>query len=198
MQTRRQLVQSALLLPLVPATLPAVINAAALRYEIFSGRDCLSQESAEGYRSFLADQRWPLARHRHVLIVSDPNIGLSQFLELCSLAVQGALLIWETTLQNNLLGDAFGLHCSQPTRGDALYLSYRWPVNTMIRIFRGALSLGCNDDEAIAHYNGQPVALRRRLGRGGIIVLGSMLGPHLKSGDRESAELAAGFLEVLG
>ena len=66
------------------------------------------------------------------------------------------------------------------------YVDFTWPVRTKVRDFSRVVPLACGAGEIIAHVNGQPVALKRRSGRGTLIFLGSPLGPALWAGDIEA------------
>jgi hypothetical protein len=66
------------------------------------------------------------------------------------------------------------------------YVEYSWPVRAMIREF-GAVSLRpAPGDEIIGALAKQPVALRRRVARGTLVILGSSLGPVLLTGDPDA------------
>ena len=66
------------------------------------------------------------------------------------------------------------------------YVEYSWPIKAKIREFAAA-SLGpAPGDRVIATYAGRPVALRRRVGRGTLVLLGSPLGPIFLSGDGDA------------
>lgn len=55
----------------------------------------------------------------------------------------------------------------------------------------------CSQAEVVAFYGDTPVAMRRAIGRGGLVVLGSMLGPSLRAEDREARAIAREMLQVL-
>jgi hypothetical protein len=69
------------------------------------------------------------------------------------------------------------------------YIAYSWPASAQIRDFSRVVPLGRRSEgagEIIARVDGLPVALKRRLGRGDLIFLGSPLGPALWAGDAEA------------
>jgi hypothetical protein len=91
------------------------------------------------------------------------------------------------------------------------YVHYHWPELTIVRDFSravpvygsgtGALEVALkklaydfDHKRSIAYVCGFPVARRTRLGRGRLIFLGSPLGPHLGSGDREAQALFESIL----
>jgi hypothetical protein len=69
-------------------------------------------------------------------------------------------------------------------RGGIPYVEYRWPVAAMVRDHSRVIPvLPRSGDEVIARVDGIAAALRRRVGRGCLVVLGSPLGPALDAGD---------------
>ena len=195
MQSRRQLLQQALVLPFVPQVL-------ASKCCIISGPDCLSQESASGYLGIVEGEQFSLARleSANVILVAGVASTLrTRLLELRSNVQRGALLIWENHAfsggEKSLLQETFDLRLGESLDGPhEMYVRYRWPGSAMIRTFGGVIPVECRDAEAIAHLGGKPMAIKRRIGKGCFIFLGSMLGPHLRSGDREARELARGLM----
>lgn len=177
MRTRREFLQEAVIVPLVatvgPSTGPRII----------AGRDCLSQESAEGYRAVLRS-------HRSAnLIVICGAIAVHPRLQ--AEAANGAWVIWEPSPYaiRTSLGIVPGRPVAVPP-GD-LYVRYSWPHSAFTRSFSHVIPVSCPESEAIAHYAGAPFALRRRIGNGGVVFLGSMLGPNLRAEEREARELAS-------
>ena len=95
-----------------------------------------------------------------------------------------------------VLRDRLGVHIEAPVRlwprGGARgvpYVDYGWPSSAKIRDFSRVVPLGRQSEregEIIARVEGLPVALKRRLGRGHLIFLGSPLGPALWAGDAEA------------
>jgi hypothetical protein len=67
------------------------------------------------------------------------------------------------------------------------YVDYRWPVRTKIREFAPTKLAPAPRDEVIATFLGQPIGLRRRVGDGTLVTLGSPLGPLFLSGDIDAA-----------
>lgn len=167
METRREILRQSLIAPLV---VPRWLD-----IQILSGSDCLSQESAAGFRLLLRSVR-PASR---ITIVCGSNypanpIGVNR----------GAWIVHELPPRARF---------SDATQG--LFVRYSWPHAALVRTFLRFVPVRCGDDEVIATYAGKPVAMRRRRGRTGIIVLGSMLGPALYAGDREAHRLGAEMLE---
>jgi hypothetical protein len=84
-----------------------------------------------------------------------------------------------------------------PARG-VPYVEYTWPSAAAVRDFSRVVPLArLGDDgrgEVIARVDGVPVALRRRVGRGTLLFLGSPLGPALWAGDAEATRWLADVL----
>ena len=70
--------------------------------------------------------------------------------------------------------------------GRVPYVDYSWPDAARVRDFSRVVPVGDQEAEVIAHADGLPVALRRAVGDGTLIFLGSPLGPALWAGDREA------------
>ena len=66
------------------------------------------------------------------------------------------------------------------------YVDYHWPSAASVRDFSRVLPMTARDGETIARVDGVSVAVRRRIGSGTLIVLGSPLGPTLLAGDAEA------------
>ncbi|HEY3219898.1 MAG TPA: hypothetical protein VGJ80_04135 [Gemmatimonadales bacterium] len=69
------------------------------------------------------------------------------------------------------------------------YVDYAWPSPTKIRDFSRVVPLAEHQSgEIIAWADGFPVALKRRIGSGTLIYVGSPLGPALWAGDTEARQ----------
>ena len=66
------------------------------------------------------------------------------------------------------------------------YVEYFWPVRVKIREFAPVKLTPIPGDEIIATFSGEPVGLRRRVGNGTLITLGSPLGPVFLAGDPDA------------
>jgi hypothetical protein len=66
------------------------------------------------------------------------------------------------------------------------YVDFHWPHPARVRDFSRVVRVPESNCEIIARADGIPVGMKRRHGRGTLLVLGSMLGPSLRSGDREA------------
>jgi hypothetical protein len=73
-----------------------------------------------------------------------------------------------------------GGHCHTP------YVDYLWPLQTKIRDFSRVVPVSPQGGDVIGWTRGLPVALKRKVGKGTLIFLGSPLGPALLAGDPEA------------
>jgi len=67
------------------------------------------------------------------------------------------------------------------------YVDYHWPMQAKIREFAPTKLTPAPEDEIIATFLGHPVGLRRKVGDGTLVTLGSPLGPLFLSGDADGA-----------
>ncbi len=74
------------------------------------------------------------------------------------------------------------------------YVEYSWPIKAKIREFAAVSLDPVPGDQVIGTLAQQPVALRRRVGRGTLVTLGSPLGPIFLSGDPDARGWLAAFL----
>ena len=89
------------------------------------------------------------------------------------------------------LSDFLQVHVDAPVRlwtaGQRVpYVDYSWPHSAKIRDFSRVVPLAPQPGEIIARVDGLPVCLKRQIGRGTLIFLGSPLGPALWAGDAEA------------
>jgi hypothetical protein len=141
-------------------------SAAACNERILAAPDLLSQESAAGYRAALPSGGNVLVAIGHTW---DP-------LWMERRARAGATLIHELPVA-----------CYQAN--DAEYIRYHWPSPALIRHFGSGAASTRNPGQAIAYFGGRAVAWRRTYGKGCIVTLASLLGPHLLAGDRDALRL---------
>ena len=100
--------------------------------------------------------------------------------------------------QIRVLRDVFGFEVRPPLTNRGTYIEYTWPLRRLVRDFSVATPVKCSPAEAIAEFGGVNVCAKRLIGKGGIIFLGSMLGPGLLSEEREAHELGSAiFAEYL-
>lgn len=66
------------------------------------------------------------------------------------------------------------------------YITYRWPHDASVRDFTWMTPLSENSGDVIGTVHGTPVAVKRRIGKGLLVFLGSPMGPALAADDREA------------
>ena len=66
------------------------------------------------------------------------------------------------------------------------YVNYLWPHETRVRDFSRVVPLSLVVGDVIGTVGTLPVALKRRVGKGTLIFLGSPMGPALRAGDPEA------------
>lgn len=172
--TRREVLRDALAIPLAASGLSVPAGP-----RILAAPDCLSQESAEGFRPVLAG-----LRARNVIVLCGMSCVDLFRLE----AFRGAWIICEPS--------PFTINGARDSESE-LYVRYRWPHIALTRCFSRAMPVSCQEAEAIAHYRGVPVAMKRRIGCGGMIWLGSMLGPNLRAEEPQARALAAAIFSEI-
>jgi hypothetical protein len=188
--TRRDLLAAIASAPLLS------IHPPSPRVEFIEEPHLLSAESARGYHAIAIGSRWLIA----------PGIR-DLTMETCATLLRnvrsGAWLLLESGVcfsppahaaaQSAILKQAFGLHIQPPINAPSC-VTYSWPTNKMVRPFQSLTPVLCRPHEVIATYNGLPVCMKRTMGLGGIIYLGSMLGPGLMAEEREAHEIASALL----
>jgi hypothetical protein len=175
----------------VPFAMSAEVSSAPAVPQIISEPNCLSEESAAGFRSLDPTSNV-------ILLCGASTLGEARALRLREQALKGKWIVLESSplylpKQARALHEMFGILLSEPITpsSDRLYVRYQWPHTALTRCFSAVIPVTCSPTEAIAHYAGVPIAVKRRIGRGGIVFLGSMLGPNLRAEEREARELAA-------
>lgn len=168
MLTRRQAILAAACAPLIWTPI------GTSGVEIVVESDLLSEESASGFR-----RGGRVCLTRPVVVLA----GASNRSRVREALAGGSIVIVEP-------GPRYPGTRIQPGR----YVHYTWPRPLTIRSFGPALAMESGAGQPIAHSAGVPVAWRR----GNLIVLGTMLGPHLFAGDREAHELWNALLVKCG
>jgi hypothetical protein len=96
--------------------------------------------------------------------------------------------------QRAVLQEQFGVWVEAPVHlwdegmrpGHVPYVDYVWPLATKVRDFSRVVPVARQETGIIGWVNRLPVALRRRVGRGTLVFLGSPMGPALRAGDAEA------------
>jgi len=179
-------------------------------FEIISEPNCLSQESADGFRTLIAP-----GSSNVILLCGVSAIDASLACRLRERALAGTWVIWESALiacearefatQARILREVFGVNLMQPValspdqlRTTGMFIHYRWPSAALTRSFSSVIPVACARAETIAWYGNTPVAMRRRFGSGGLVFLGSMLGPNLRAEEREAHAIVTRMVAATG
>lgn len=166
--------------------------------EIFAEQNCLSCESAQGFLS-LGISKASNATIFCGISARDPEMLVRARERIAA----GGWTIWEmppahTATQARILRKVFGIAVGEPIRHspDRLYIRYCWPNSALVRCFSSVTPIACSASEAIGFYGNTSVAMTRAIGRGRLVLLGSMLGPSLRAEDREARTMVARMLKV--
>jgi len=105
----------------------------------------------------------------------------------------------ESKHQTDLLKKAFGLQLLPPVKVGknpvaATYLEYTRPVHRLVRTFEAITPVWCDQSEALARLGKHSVCIRKRIGDGTLVFLGSMLGPGIGAEEREAVEVASALV----
>ncbi len=179
------------------------------------GGNCLTWESVAGYRNVLDVFKYPVevvsavqaATFRTIIIPAGASLSLATTIALRRRAEAGDTLILESGLafaealeaesQCAAIREVFGLRvelASRPTTGRTSYLRYRWPTDVLVRHFGEPAAVSGTQCQPVAYLGGLTVAAKKPIGSGGVIFLGSPLGPMLMAQDREATLLVRQIL----
>jgi len=198
---------------------PANAGAAAATVLADPGSSCVLRESVAGYESALSSANVPYQRAglqqlpcaQRIILPAAALADESKLAQVKSHLEGGATVLFESGAgflsdvefdsHRRAMNSAFGLSLHTPVRlwcpsgivSNSPYIDYGWPIETKVRDFSRMIPVYCGGSEAIAWFGGQPVAARRRVGKGTLVFLGSPLGPHLLVGDREAVEWFGAF-----
>jgi hypothetical protein len=209
MPTRREVLFNIVSAPLGAALVAHPREPVHAQSRIVTEPHCLSEESANGFR-FLA------ARNRSVSTGLSPKLiilaGARQLSrqtarEMLQYVAGGAWLILESGLcfmpreraveQIRVLRDVFGLEVQNPVASRGGYVKYAWPLQRLVRDFSMFTPVKCSAEERIAEFGGAAVCAKWGVGKGGIIFLGSMLGPALLAEEREAHQVGSAMLQEI-
>lgn len=184
------------------------------------GPACPLRESAAGFAAALSKLS---VSHRHqtslealapahiMFVPAAVSTEPSAVTKLKSYIEGGSVVVYETgtaflrpeefVIHKRVIRSVFGVSLHDPVRlwdsADSFkqspYVDYHWPVVTKVRDFSRVVPISDEQGETIAWFEKIPVAVQRRMGKGRLIFLGSPLGPHLLSADRE----AVGWLSAI-
>ena len=209
MPTRREVLASLALTAFRPSA-GAADREFAGRVEIWEEPHRLARESAEGYRLLLRNER----RSKSLIIApAVRHLSLSACKDFRQRVQAGAMLILETGVcfspreevqrQAEILNAVFDLGVLSPMPAcrcedhSNLYVAYSWPVRCSIRAFETITPVHGTASEIIARWHGEPVCVKKTIGQGVIVYLGSMLGPGLFAEEREAHTVGRTILRSL-
>jgi len=174
------------------------------------GSDCVLRESLAGFAGALpgaikVSARQELGHRQECLFYVVPGAGEVDDdlgLRLSRLVDRGGWLVVESAAgfageaafrtQREILASHFGLAIERPLNlwesGQTIvpYIDYVWPAAAKIRDFSRVVPVSCETSEGIGSIAGRRVAIRRRMGRGVLVFLGSPIGPALGAGDGDA------------
>lgn len=217
--TRRQLFFTAASAALLPCTGMAECEERRRprRWIVFDPNNSLARESARGFqaalerngRRFELSDSMPACRAEFIVLPFAAAFSRQQALGLhrqlasgCSVVLESGAsfaspgeIVRQRMIWERVFGVCTDFSSTRPAGDPTGYVHYRWPADARIRHFGEFMSLSAGDAEGIATYGGETVAIRRRIGRGSLLFLGSPLGPMLAAEDHQAAELAAGIFQ---
>ena len=193
--------------PLPPLASPSAAEPRLKKWRVFSSNRSVLPESTAGYRAVLPPPRcqfepWeqtdPMT-HCSLVIMSSVFVLPEKLAERLWLCLQrGTTVIIESGAgfgshlefrkHRRSLREGLGLHVAAPVNlwsppRAIPYVDYTWPTRTLVRDFTRLIPPAEQPGEIIAWAGDLPVALRRRVGSGTLIYIGSPLGPALLMGD---------------
>jgi hypothetical protein len=174
------------------------------------GAQCELRESFDGYRAVFGEESicvvaeppyWPRGCQFAAVpgvSVMDERTGAA----LLDLLGTGATVLLESgagfcgraefAAHGRALLRFFGIVVEEPVHvrsiATAPYVHYEWPTAAIVRDFSRAIPVRAENAEVIGQVGDLPVALKKRVGKGQLIFLGSPLGPALRTGDVEACE----------
>jgi hypothetical protein len=209
MRTRRQVLLNILSTPLAASVVGHAREPLRAQVKILSEPHCLSEESATGFQVLVTRNR-PASNARSPKVIIAPGarqLSRESAGGLFQEVLRGTWLILESGLcfmpreqaagQVGVLRDAFGLEVRDTLLSGDGYIEYAWPLHRLVRDFSMFTPVKCLRTERIAEFGGVTACTKRRIGRGGIIFLGSMLGPGLLAEEREAHQVGSAMLEEI-
>src|SRR5258708_17146165 len=173
------------------------------------GANCVLPESLQGYREALNAQvvgvaldarRWQ-RRSRLVIVPGAGIVNAAEASVLLEMLDGGTTVLLESggafldpeemAAHQQVLRTLFSVHVEEPVelwsdQRCAPYVQYHWPREFLVRDFSRAIPVIAPEAETIGRLGALPVAIKKPIGNGLLIFLGSPLGPALRAGDREA------------
>jgi hypothetical protein len=202
MPTRRALLRNALASPFLTC---GSFRERAQQPSILAEPHLLSEESAGHFQALLNDCK--LKPRNLCILPAAQQLTAQRAHDLQIRAGMGTWLILESGLcfasqairreQIRIWAVGFGLRFSAFRPTTDLYAEYAWPIERLVRTFDVCTPLRPSSGEIIGQCGSVPAACVRRIGLGGIIFLGSMLGPGLAAGEPEAREVGLAIIESI-
>jgi hypothetical protein len=179
------------------------------RVQIQAEPHCLSQESASGY-GLLVDE-FEDVRTPCWIAPAARELSAPRCRRLIKEIAAGAWLLLESGVcfsspaearaQADILRDVFKLALLPPivtNRGGvdaSRYVQFCWPVPRLVRTFQAVIPIAVGHHQVIATFQGNAVGIKTSIGKGGIIYLGTMLGPGLLAQEREARDVTRTLIQ---
>ena len=200
---------------LMGAPLPQLSPASAAerrlkKWRVFSSNQSVLPESSAGYRAVIPPRRYKFEPWEQPDSMTDCSLVIMSSVcvlpeklaeRLRSCLQRGTTVIVESGAgfashlefrkHRRSLREGLGLHVAAPVNlwsppRATPYVDYTWPTRTRVRDFTRLIPPAEQPGEIIAWADDLPVALRRRVGSGTLIYIGSPLGPALLMDDIEA------------
>jgi hypothetical protein len=222
MPTRREFLTGLVLAPLA-IHLPDLQPDFTFRAEIWPEDHCLSEESALGFRSLLSghsivrdssvgNSSRLFKSSRSIIIVPGARLlSLARGTELLERIRGGTWVILESGVgfsseaesrhQAEVCETIFDLKLRPPIkaanhRSGIAYVEYRRPIRCLVRTFEAVTPVRCDSSEVIAQFGSHATCARKTIGNGGLVYLGSMLGPGLYAEEREAVAVGSALVAL--
>jgi hypothetical protein len=92
-----------------------------------------------------------------------------------------------------------GIEVARPVKcSSGEYIHYQWPLPAQVRHFTRISFIAPGESETIAHLGSKPISIRKEIGMGSVILLGSTLGSLLLAGDEQAEDIFTSLLLVNG
>lgn len=171
--------------------------------------DCVLPESLQGYREAIGaasvvsrtdDRHWQ-GRCRLAIFPGAGNLSAATVSIVLELLKAGTIVLLESgggyldadevASQRQTLRSIFDVNVADAIdvrsgNGQVPYICCRWPRELLVRDFSRALPMIAQESAVIGRIGALPVAIKKRIGNGILIVLGSPFGPALRAGDLEA------------
>jgi hypothetical protein len=170
--------------------------------------DLAGEESERGFMQALGRLPSAFPRTGHTVVVPSASaLGGNTFSRLIHAARQGVTVLIDLADGFAASSDLartrkdlyrhFGIEIAHPVKyssGD--YILYRWPIPAQVRHFTRISYIQPSESKVIAHLGFKPIAVRKEIGLGSVVIFGSALGSLLLAGDEQAHEIFTGLLSV--